>query len=154
ELLKANIAVFQQQKQFIENASHELQTPLAIALNKLELLLEQSQASDGQVQLLANAIQYLERMTRLNKSLLLLSKIENRQFSKEEEVDFNIRLHQQVDDFEELLLYKGIHVEIIEKARLNRFFNADLADVLITNLLKNAIVHSYEGGNVRITIMD
>src|SRR5690606_763975 len=77
-----------------------------------------------------------------------------RQFSKEEEVDFNIRLHQQVDDFEELLLYKGIHVESIEKARLNRFFNADLAGVLITNLLKNAIVHSYEGGNVRITIMD
>ena len=149
-LLKANIAVFQQQKQFIENASHELQTPLAIAINKLELLLEQSPGGDAQ--LLANAIQYLERMTRLNKSLLLLSKIENRQFSKEEEVDFNERLRRQVDDFDELLHYKGIAVEMVEDATMRRFFNADLADVLITNLLKNAIVHNYDGGTIRIVI--
>lgn len=152
ELLKANIAVFQQQKQFIENASHELQTPLAIAINKLELLLEQSQGGDAE--LLANAIQYLERMTRLNKSLLLLSKIENRQFSKEEEVDFNERLRQQVDDFDELLQYKGITVEFNEKARFIRLFNADLADVLITNLLKNAIVHNHSGGSIRIIVVE
>src|SRR5690606_30534046 len=101
DLLKANIAVFQQQKQFIENASHELQTPLAIAINKLELLLEQSQGDDAQQ--LANAIYYLERMTRLNKSLLLLSKIENRQFAATEQLDFNARLREQADDFFELL---------------------------------------------------
>ncbi len=152
ELLRANIAVFQQQKQFIENASHELQTPLAIAINKLELLLEQSQGKEGQVQLLANAIQYLERMTRLNKSLLLLSKIENRQFSKEEIVDFNQRLRLQADDFEELLHYKNIHLDMIETAVFKRRFNGDLADVLITNLLKNAIVHNYDGGQITVTV--
>ena len=152
ELLKANIAVFQQQKQFIENASHELQTPLAIAINKLELLLEQTQGKEGEVQLLANAIQYLERMTRLNKSLLLLSKIENRQFAKEETVDFNARLHRQVDDFEELLQYRNIQVDWVEKAVFQRRFSDDLADVLITNLLKNAIVHNQNGGRIRITI--
>lgn len=152
ELLKANITVFQQQKQFIENASHELQTPLAIAINKLELLLEQSRGDDAQQ--LANAIHYLERMTRLNKSLLLLSKIENRQFVASEQLDFNARLRQQVDDFSELLHYRDIDVEIVEKASLKRAFNADLADVLITNLLKNAIVHNHEGGRIRIVIMD
>ncbi len=152
ELLKANIAVFQQQKQFIENASHELQTPLAIAINKLELALEQSQEEGEQTQMLVNAIQYLERMTRLNKSLLLLSKIENRQFSSEEEVDFNARLRQQADDFEEFIHYRHIQLEIVERAVLKRRFNSDLADLLITNLLKNAIVHNYEGGNITITI--
>jgi len=152
ELLKANIAVFQQQKQFIENASHELQTPLAIAINKLELLLEQTQGKEAQVQLLANAIQYLERMTRLNKSLLLLSKIENRQFSKEETVDFNERLRRQADDFEELLHYRNIQLDWIENAKLQGRFNADLADVLITNLLKNAIVHNYDGGRITVTV--
>lgn len=152
DLLRANIAVFQQQKQFIENASHELQTPLAIAINKLELLLEQFQGKEGQAQLLVHAIQYLERMTRLNKSLLLLSKIENRQFSKEETVDFNERLRLQADDFEALLQYRNIHLEIIEAATLRLRFNGDLADILITNLLKNAIVHNYEGGRVIITI--
>ncbi len=150
ELLKANIAVFQQQKQFIENASHELQTPLAIAISKLELLLEQSEGDEAQQ--LANAIHYLERMTRLNKSLLLLSKIENRQFAAGEQVDFNARLQAQADDFSELLHYRNIDVEIIEKAVLTRLFNADLADVLITNLLKNAIVHNYDGGYIRITV--
>lgn len=150
ELLKANIAVFQQQKQFIENASHELQTPLAIAINKLELLLEQLQGEDAQQ--LANAIHYLERMTRLNKSLLLLSKIENRQFAVGEQLDFNVRLKQQVDDFSELLHYRGIEMEIVEEADFNGFFNADLADVLITNLLKNAIVHNHDGGYIRILV--
>ncbi|MGV3762536.1 sensor histidine kinase [Parapedobacter sp.] len=150
DLLKANIAVFQQQKQFIENASHELQTPLAIAINKLELLLEQSKGDDAQQ--LANAIHYLERMTRLNKSLLLLSKIENRQFASGEQLDFNARLRQQADDFSELLHYRNIKVEIIEQARLMLFFNADLADVLITNLLKNAVVHNHEGGHIRIKV--
>lgn len=150
ELLRANIAVFQQQKQFIENASHELQTPLAIAINKLELLLEQLRGDDAQQ--LANAIHYLERMTRLNKSLLLLSKIENRQFAASERIDFNARLRQQVDDFSELLHYRGIEVEIIEEADLKWFFNADLADVLITNLLKNAIVHNHDGGHIRIMV--
>ncbi|MFC3196933.1 sensor histidine kinase [Parapedobacter deserti] len=151
ELLKANIAVYQQQKQFIENASHELQTPLAIAINKLELLLEQSQEGGAQ-QLLANAIQYLERMTRLNKSLLLLSKIENKQFSSEEEVNFNQRLTQQIADFDELIGYKRISLTMVEKAKLTGVFNADLADILITNLLKNAIVHNREGGNIRIVV--
>src|SRR5690606_9061193 len=150
ELLKANIAVFQQQKQFIENASHELQTPLAIAINKLELLLEQSAGDDAQQ--LANAIQYLERMTRLNKSLLLLSKIENRQFASGEMLDFNARLRRQADDFSELLHYRDIEVEMVEKAELKGFFNADLADVLITNLLKNAIVHNHDGGRIHILV--
>lgn len=150
ELLKANIAVFQQQKQFIENASHELQTPLAIAINKLELLLEQSHGDDAQQ--LAHAIHYLERMTRLNKSLLLLSKIENRQFIASESIDFNSLLRQQVDDFSELLHYRNIHVDMEEEAELDRLFNADLAGVLVTNLLKNAIVHNHEGGRIRITV--
>ncbi|MGK6351213.1 sensor histidine kinase [Parapedobacter sp. DT-150] len=153
-LLKANIAVFQNQKQFIENASHELQTPLAIAINKLELLLEQSQGGEVEPQLVANAIQYLERMTRLNKSLLLLSKIENKQFSKEEEVDFNRCIRQHMEDFEELLHYKHIKLEFIEQAQLKRLFNADLADVLIANLLKNAIVHNHEEGYIRITVSE
>ncbi|SEK63020.1 PorY family sensor histidine kinase [Parapedobacter koreensis] len=152
ELLKANIAVFQNQKHFIENASHELQTPLAISLNKLELLLEQIQGEDTQAQLLANAIQHLERMTRLNKSLLLLSKIENKQFSKEEYVDFNVRLQQQIEDFSELLQYKRINLAVAEQARLKLLFNVDLADVLISNLLKNAIVHNHEEGRIDITV--
>ncbi|WP_262246171.1 sensor histidine kinase [Parapedobacter soli] len=150
ELLRANIAVFQQQKQFLENASHELQTPLAIAINKLELLLEQSQGDDAQQ--LANAIHYLERMTRLNKSLLLLSKIENRQFAAEARIDFNARLQQQVADFSELLHYRHIDVEITDEAPLVRYFNPDLADVLITNLLKNAVVHNHDGGQIRIVV--
>lgn len=152
ELLKANIAAFQQQKQFIENASHELQTPLAIAMNKLELLLEQQQGTDEQTQLLANALHYLERLTRLNKALLLLSKIENRQFAKEEQVDFNALFRQQVDDFGELMQYKTIQAEITETDSLVWSFNLDLANILVTNLIKNAIIHNHPGGHIYIWI--
>lgn len=154
ELLRANIAIFQQQKQFIENASHELQTPLAISMNKLELLLEQYHGTEEQTRLLANAIQHLERLTRLNRSLLLLSKIENRQFSKEAPVGFNALWKQQAADFEELLDYRKIQLDIHEHGALVWTFNPDLANILITNLLKNAIVHNHEGGQIHVAIND
>src|SRR5699024_2348798 len=85
---------------------------------------------------------------------LLLSKIENRQFATDEQVDFNARLRQQVDDFSELLRYRGIDVDVDEKSTLTRFFNTDLADVLIANLIKNAIVHNHADGLIRIAVVN
>src|SRR5690606_9283637 len=79
-LLQHNIETYEQQKQFIGNASHELQTPLAIATNKLELLIEKGNLQNEQAESIAEIMSIVERLVRLNKSLLLLTKIENKQF--------------------------------------------------------------------------
>ena len=98
KLLQKNIDTYTSQKQFIENASHELQTPLAISLNKLEILAGH-QLTNEQLGLLASAIDHLERLGRLNKSLALLSKIENKQFVQQDSIEVNKLVERIVNDF-------------------------------------------------------
>ncbi len=152
KLIQNSTATYLSQKQFIENASHELQTPLAISLNKLELLVEENNLNDEQLKLLSSAIQNMERMARLNKSLLLLSKIENKQFVVEEEVSINAIAKEVLEDFEEQAAYKELRIELQENGTCLAQMNPDLANVLHTNLIKNAIVHNHQQGFVNITI--
>ncbi len=152
KLIQNSTDTYLSQKQFIENASHELQTPLAISLNKLELLAEQNNLTDEQLRLLSGAMQNLERMARLNKSLLLLSKIENKQFIVEEEVTINAIVKALLQDFEEQAAYKELRIELQEKGVCSAQMNPDLANVLFTNLIKNAVVHNHQKGFVFITI--
>ncbi|MDB5258180.1 MAG: two-component sensor histidine kinase [Chitinophagaceae bacterium] len=151
-LLERNLEVYNSQKQFIENASHELQTPLAISINKLELLAERSDVSEEQLQTIGHVIQSLERLTRLNKSLLLLSKIENKQFAVEETINFNGLVKKVMEDFIDLAEFKEVKLVCHEEGELVRYMNKDLAEILLTNLLKNAVVHNVPGGTVDITV--
>lgn len=152
KLLKRNIDAYTSQKSFIENASHELQTPLAISINKLEALAENNQLPESQLKLLASALDNLERLTRLNKSLLLLFKIENKQFAEETPVHINQLTQKIVSDFSDQAEFSDLQVTITEKDNCIQSMNADMAGMLITNLIKNAIVHNKPGGFVNITI--
>lgn len=151
-LLERNEAVYASQKQFIENASHELQTPLAISLNKLELFAENNNLQEAQMIELSKISDTLNRLVRLNKSLLLLSKIENRQYADEEVIDFTEIILQLVEDYEDLADYK--HIKIITKFNFSLQYkmNKGLAVTLISNLLKNAIVHNQPEGTVEIAV--
>ncbi len=151
-LLDRNLETYNSQKQFIENASHELQTPLAISINKLELLAEKSGVSEEQVKTIGNVIESLERLTRLNKSLLLISKIENKQFAAEEEVSLNDITKKIMNDFMDLAEFKEVDLVYSEEGNLVKRMNKDLAEILISNLLKNAIVHNVKGGVVEIAV--
>ncbi len=88
DLLEDNINAYNEQKNFIENASHELQTPLSITIGKLELIMNSNKLDQQQLEEMASALNSLNRMKRLNSSLLLLSKIKNKQFSEKEAVEF------------------------------------------------------------------
>ena len=109
--------MFEQQKQFIGNASHEIQTPLAICRNRLEMLMEDDSLSEKQLEELMKTHQTLEYITKLNKSLLLLSKIDNGQFTDTKEVDLNVLLRQYLEDYKEVYSYKNIEVSITEIGR-------------------------------------
>jgi len=144
--------VFEQQKQFIGNASHELQTPLAICQNRLEMLMEDETLSEPQMEEILKTYQTLEYVSKLNKSLLLLSKIDNSQFVETSEVCINEVLHRYVDDYREVYDYRGIRLTVEEKGDFRIRMNETLAVVLVTNLLKNAFVHNIDKGEIRIVI--
>lgn len=144
--------MFEQQKQFIGNASHEMQTPLAICRNRLEMLMEDESLTEAQLEELIKTHQTLEHITKLNKSLLLLSKIDNGQFTETKELDLNALLKQYLDDYKEVYAYREIGTEVIENGIFHVRMNESLATVLITNLLKNAFVHNVDGGHIRIEI--
>lgn len=147
-----NEQMFEQQKQFIGNASHEMQTPLAICRNRLEMLMEDESLTEAQLEELIKTHQTLEHITKLNKSLLLLSKIDNGQFTDTKELDLNALLKQYLDDYKEVYAYRNIQTEVIEKGAFRVCMNESLATILITNLLKNAFVHNVDGGHIRIEI--
>lgn len=140
---------FSGQRQFVENASHELQTPLAISLNRLELLLENEPLSPEGATAVSQVMQGLERLSRLNKTLLLLTRIENNQYLDTTLVNFNKLITSLLHEFEDLAGHKGVQVQFTENnPSLQLSMNEDLAGILVVNLLKNAIVHNVEQGKV------
>ena len=151
-MLKTSIETFNSQKQFIENASHELQTPLAVTFNKLERLAETGELNSRQAELLSSALDSLVRLKRLNQSLLLLSKIDNNQYTETQTVNINLHVLRIIEDFEDLARYK--QVEIVVKANDTCLWNMhpDLANILLSNLIINAINYNIPGGLVSIII--
>jgi len=151
ELLSKNINIFNEQKQFIENTSHELQTPLAIVIAKLEMTLEKYQKDETLANEISALLNTLHRMKRLNSSLLLLSKIRNNQFPATSAVNLREVLETTLADFEDIAAHKQISVETIGDAVPTLQMNDDLAHILFTNLVKNAIAHNVSGGKITVS---
>lgn len=153
-LLQRNIETYEQQKQFIGNASHELQTPLAIATNKLELLIEKGDLQSRQAESIAEVMKIIERLVRLNRSLLLLTKIENKQFLDEQIVSLNEIVRQNVSDLEEIAEFKNVKITVAETAGLTAQMDVSLAGIVISNLLRNAVFHNIYNGIVTVEISE
>ena len=152
-LLKKSVESYHSQKEFIENASHELQTPLAISINKLELMAENASLSPEQMEELGTVLNSLERLTRLNRSLLLLSRIENRQFVEEEKINWNEQVKTVVAEFKDFAAHQQVEMIFSEDAIVEHTGNRDLIRILISNLIKNALLHSSSGTAVEIQIL-
>ncbi|WP_194852306.1 sensor histidine kinase [Nonlabens antarcticus] len=152
KLIKKSTDSFVAQKQFIENASHELQTPLAISINKLELFLENNELKKKQLKDIATVLDNLGKLTRMNKSLLLLSKIENHQYENEEQVDLIALTDNIVRDFEDMADHKKMKIVVISNGLLRYQMNEDLATILLTNLIKNTLIHGKKKESIQIKI--
>ncbi|MDR1739827.1 MAG: HAMP domain-containing histidine kinase [Bacteroidales bacterium] len=151
ELISKNINIFTEQKEFIENCSHELQTPLAVAIAKLELLIGKYQKDETYIKELTELASILSRMKRLNSSLLLLSKIKNNQFTGSQKIDLSKEIQEVLDELSDFIDYKEITVTFEKKQTLEKEMNADLVHILFTNLIKNATTHNIHGGKIEIT---
>lgn len=151
-LTNRTLQTYQQQKQFTENASHELQTPIAIAINKLELLLEKDSFQEEDYTQISKVLESLEGIKRLNQSLLLLTRIENGQYLNNCPTAMLDITQKCIRDFEDLWQYKNLKVEL--QSNGNPVLNMDpaLAQILVSNLLKNAILHTLPGGQISISV--
>lgn len=138
-------------KTFSENASHEIQTPLAIIRSKLDLLIQDPQLAEKQSEFVQSIYNAIQKLSKLNESLLLLTKIENKQFGETESIDLKAKLEDKIKDFEELWHSKELQVQkSIAPATLHT--NLILTELLLNNLLSNAIKHNKEHGIVSINL--
>ena len=152
KLIVGTVAAYNQQKEFADNASHELQTPLAIVQSKLEMLLQNESLTGSQYTTIEEALKALSRVNRINKNLLLLTRIENSQFMDKEVIDVSNLLHNSLAQFagfaetKKVLFEPNVSLGIVIKG------NRTLVEILVNNLLTNAIRHSSKGGIVSVCL--
>ncbi len=139
-------------KEFNENASHEMQTPIAVAKGKLELLLEENSLSGRQAQLIQSAHQAIGKLSRIGHSLSLLNKIENREFAVAKPINFASAVENSILYFRELAELKGLEIKSETESQVLLPIDPALADILLSNLLKNAIQHNHSGGWIHIDL--
>jgi len=137
-------------KEFTENASHEIQTPLAIIRSKLELMVQAENLSAEQMKQMQDIYESTNRLSKLNKSLLLLAKIENRQFHDKQDVNLKIMIENKLEQFSDMLSFKNIHLTpaLSEGEGVTIKMNTQLADILLSNIIGNAIRHNVNEGKI------
>jgi signal transduction histidine kinase len=149
-LIERSRTAYREQKEFTENASHELGTPLAICRTKLELLAQTKELTEEQAELVGSLLEATDRISRLNKNLVLLSKIENRQFLESEDIDLlelvmkALEAYKHQTDEKQLSLKCSMTKEAVVRA------NPTLLELIIFNVISNAIRHTSPGGSVII----
>lgn len=138
-------------KEFTENASHELQTPLAVIKTKLDLLIQDETLREHHLRHLQGAYDAVQKMSRLNQSLLLLAKIENNQFHTTENISLRDFLHDKIDELYELFVDKRLQVtQKLAEAHIT--INPVLCEVLFNNLLANGIKHNRMNGCISVDL--
>jgi signal transduction histidine kinase len=145
---------YQSLKTFTENASHELQTPLAVISSNLELLLQDSNLTDIQMQQISSLIESIGKLSKLNQTLLLLTKIENRQFDDRKIIDFSELVLKKIDLLDVWIKHKSLTVSKSITPNVNLQINAYLADVLLNNIFGNAIKYNILLGDLFIELTD
>lgn len=143
---------YQSLKSFTENASHEFQTPLAIIGSNLELLLQDNNLSENQMQQIGSLIESLGKLSKLNQTLLLLTKIENRQFEVAKNINLSKAIIEKLNLLDVWIQHKNLNLENQVLPNISIKINEYLLDVLLNNLLGNAIKYNLIGGKLYVEL--
>ena len=154
-LIDNNLQAYKIQKEFTEDASHEMQTPLAVFRTKLDLLLQQPNLTEEQLQIIQSLYKASSRLVRMNKNLLLMAKMDNRQFPDTQALNVSALLDELLPFLQEQAVAASIMLEtqFINKS-LTLQANKILLESLFTNLLTNAVRHNLPGGKILVRLED
>lgn len=151
EMTRKAVSDYKNLKEFAENASHELQTPLAIAKGKLELLTE-TQLTEEQYKYVESLEKSVKKLSRLSESLALLTKIENHEFENNDSINLSEVVKESLEAFREFIALNNLTVETDIEDNVQVKMHPVLADILWTNLFQNAIRHNIKNGKIRIEL--
>lgn len=153
-LIQENSKAYLTQKEFAENASHELQTPIAIFQSKLDLLLQTDQLTEQQAELVDQLYSATARISRINKNLILLGKIDNQQFEETENINIGKIVEGCLIDFKEQVDQSNITLDtsIVDNSTITA--NRGLLEILINNLLLNSLRHNVPTGQISVQLQD
>ncbi len=140
-------------KELTANTSHEIQTPLAIIKSKAEILLQSEKLSEEDIKMVDSILNTTGRLSKLNQSLLLIARIENNQFGESEAIELRNAIGKATGNLE-MLFEAGEYVVKTELNVCSININPTLLDVLISNLLKNAILHGIHDSEIMIKLKD
>lgn len=149
---KKNQTLYQQQKFFVDNAAHEMQTPIAVCLNRIEEILQRSDLDEKLFMEIASVHRSLKHMSRMQKDMLQLSRIENGAYAGCQIVHIAPLVRQAIENLQEIFVSKKIRLDWNQASDLEISVHPALCRLLIDNLIKNAFVHTPENGQIRILI--
>lgn len=152
-LMTDSLHSYQLQKEFTENASHELQTPLAVFQSKLDLLLQQPEITERQASIIQDLYQMNSRLSRLNRNLLLLAKMENNQFSRTESINVVAVIKELLPYLENLSEGLVLKKDFLVNS-LSIKANRPLLESMINNLIVNAVRHNKSDGEITVALSD
>ncbi|MFZ0391989.1 MAG: HAMP domain-containing sensor histidine kinase [Calditrichia bacterium] len=141
-------------REFTGDVSHELQTPVSVVKSKLELLLQKEITDEEMIDHIRKAYQNINRLDRLNRSLVLLAKLESRDFFQEEEISPEKILARVLENYAEIAAAKNISISSELDSGRKIPGNEMLLDILFSNLVSNAVKHNLENGRIEMVLED
>jgi signal transduction histidine kinase len=141
-------------KEFNENAAHEIQTPLAVIRSKTELLMQNKKLSKDSIDLIKSINEATSRLFKLNQGLLLISKIENQYYHEVKKISLREIVAACLDNYKEIMQLRNIRVEFEASSQAMVEMNEVLADILVSNLLSNAVRYNIDKGLLKCRIDD
>lgn len=139
-------------KEFSENASHEMQTPLAVAKGKIELLMQSKNLDEEQLQLINSSYEAISHLSKMSRSLSLLTQIENNEFTDLQQINISEKINKSIFDFQELLGLKEIELKYEIEENVVVQSDPILVQILVTNLFHNSIRHNIANGRIFIKL--
>lgn len=152
QLIQQNLRAYRAQKEFTENAAHELQTPLSVFQTKLDLLIQDPSVTEHQAAIIQHLYSSVSRLSRLNKNLLLLAKMDNAQYPEKETLSLAGLIEQLLPYYVEQAQERNIALNNDLKDDILIDANRGLTEILVNNLLLNAIKHNVDGGSVSLLL--
>ncbi|MEZ4938304.1 MAG: HAMP domain-containing sensor histidine kinase [Crocinitomicaceae bacterium] len=152
--MSEDLEKYEELKRYSENLSHELLTPLTIIRSKAELLLQSENLSESDLRNIDVILKTVGKLSRLNRGLILLSKIKNDQFIDREELDLSEVISESLELMEDQIRHMELSVRIEMKSKTKIYSNSNLVHILFNNLIKNACVHNVNGGYIKVSLYE